>query len=147
MTAAPTAPWRPAQTTLTTAALAWRLQFLIWTRTTRTSTTRTTTKISLPAPRHSNKHSPSEHLHHGENSPVFMCACVCFFAPPPSPPSLVPIACLSVWLFSGVSMNLSCSWSTCTVVLRGDAIHRICSVCARVCVSVAPLPPLESFCI
>lgn len=51
----------------------------------RTSLMRMTTKTNLPAPRHSNKHSPSEHLHRGENSPVFMCACVCvcFFAHPP----------------------------------------------------------------
>lgn len=45
VTAALTAPWLPAPTTLTTAALVWRLQCRTWgTMTMKTSTTRTMMK-------------------------------------------------------------------------------------------------------
>lgn len=99
--AALTAPWPPARTTLTTAGLAWRLQCLIWgTMMTRTSTTRTTTKTNLSTPRHSNKHSPSNHLHRGNLVPF----CVCFFNPFPPPHPVSPHACISVWLSQG------CRW-------------------------------------
>lgn len=77
------APWPPAQMTLTTAGLAWRLQFLIWGMTmTRTSMTRMTTKTNLSTPRNSNKHSPSNHLHCGKLVP-FLCVLLWPFSPPP----------------------------------------------------------------
>lgn len=65
------APWPPAQMTLTTVGLAWRLQCLTWgMRMMRTSMTRTTMKINLSTPRHSNKHSPSNHPHRGNLVPL-----------------------------------------------------------------------------
>lgn len=71
VTVAPMAPWPPALMTLTTVGLVWRLQCLTWgMRMTRTSSTRTTTKINLSTPRHSNKHSPSNHLHRGNLVPL-----------------------------------------------------------------------------
>lgn len=111
----------------------------------RTSLMRTTTKTNLPAPRHSNKHSPSEHLHRGENSPVFMCACVCvcFFAhPPPHVPMPVFLSgfsqgcwwkskeqrCMLHPPFILFFSSFSCSWSTCTAALRGGVIQGNCSV-------------------
>lgn len=75
------APWPPAQMTLTTAGLVWRLQFLIWgMMMTRMSMTRMTTKTNPSTPRHSNKHSPSNHLHCGKLVP-FLCVLLWPFSP------------------------------------------------------------------
>lgn len=88
------APWPPAQMTLTTAGLAWRLQCLTWgMMMMRTSMTRMTMKTKLSTPRHSNKHSPSNHPHRGNLNPFFVCASSTF--------SPVSHACISVWLSQG----------------------------------------------
>ncbi|KAA8588001.1 hypothetical protein FQN60_001195 [Etheostoma spectabile] len=92
--AALTALWPPARMTLTTAGLVWRLQCLIWgMMMTRMSMMRTMTKTNLSTPCHSNKHSPSNHLHRGNLVPF----CVCFFNLFPCFPCLY--LCLA---FSGV---------------------------------------------
>lgn len=99
VTAAPMAPWPPAQTTLTTAGPAWRRQFRIWgMTTTRMSTTRTTTKTNLSEPHHSNKHSPTSHLHSGKLDLL----CVLLW-PDPRPPVSLHTR-VSVWPSQG------CRW-------------------------------------
>lgn len=96
VTAALMAPWRPAQTTLTTAAPALRRQFRIWGTTTMTkSMTRTTTKTNLSEPRHSQQAQSYKPPSQWEIRPA-LCASLTR-PPPPSPPH--PCVCLA---YSGV---------------------------------------------
>lgn len=99
VTAALTAPWRPAQTTLTTAGLVLRPPSLTWgTTTRRMSMRKTTTKTNPPTARHSNERSPSNHSHHGNRISLFFRVC---FLNTPSLPVPVSHACISVWLSQG----------------------------------------------
>lgn len=145
VTAAPTAPWPPAQTTLTTAAPVWRRQFRTWgMTTTRMSTTKTTTKTNLSEPHHSNKHSPTKPPSQWEIRAALW---------PDPPPVRSPHTRVSVWPSQGCRLptktkkklpkkkktarRCSCSWSTRTAAPGAPLSRGTC----------CPANMLTSFCL